>query len=63
MQKYTIQSQRDQADKLLYNILPERIAESLKQSNDTIAEEFNSATVLFADIVNFTPISARFKPA
>jgi class 3 adenylate cyclase len=62
LQKYTIQAQRDQADKLLYNILPERIAEKLKLSSETIAEEFNSATVLFADIVNFTPISARFGP-
>lgn len=62
LQKLTIQAQRDQADRLLYNILPERIAERLKQSNDTIAEEFSSATVLVADIVNFTPISARFGP-
>jgi adenylate cyclase len=62
LQKYTIQAQRDQADKLLYNILPERIAEKLKQSNETIAEEFHSTSVLFADIVNFTPISARFAP-
>src|SRR4030095_3748294 len=37
-------------------------AETLKQSNETIAEEFSSASVLFADIVNFTPISARFDP-
>src|SRR5215211_7854095 len=62
LQKYTIQAQRDRADKLLYNVLPERIAERLKESDETIAEEFNSATVLFADIVNFTPISARFGP-
>ena len=62
IQKYTIQAQRDQADKLLYNVLPERIAEKLKQGKETIAEEFSSATVLFADIVNFTPISAHFAP-
>jgi adenylate cyclase len=62
LQKYTIQAQRDRADKLLYNVLPKQIAERLKESADTIAEEFSSATVLFADIVNFTPISARFGP-
>ena len=62
LQKYIIQAQRDQADKLLFNILPERIAEKLKKSNETIAEEFSSASVLFADIVNFTPISASFDP-
>lgn len=62
LQKYAIQEQRNQADKLLYNVLPEQIAERLKQSRETIAEEFESASVLFADIVNFTPISARFGP-
>ena len=62
LQKYTIQEQRDQSDKLLFSILPERIAEKLKQGHETIAEEFSSASVLFADIVNFTPISARFDP-
>jgi class 3 adenylate cyclase len=62
IQKYTIQAQRDQADKLLYNVLPARIAEQLKRGTGTIAEEYNSATVLFADIVNFTPISARYAP-
>ena len=62
LQKYTIQAQRDRADKLLYNVLPKQIAERLKESDETIAEEFSSATVLFADIVNFTPISARFGP-
>src|SRR6266498_1079813 len=62
LQKYIIQEQRDQADKLLYNVLPERIAERLKHGPETIAEEFSSASVLFADVVNFTPISARFSP-
>lgn len=62
LQKYTIEAQRDQADDLLYNVLPESIAERLKQNRETIAEEFTSASVLFADIVNFTPISARFGP-
>jgi guanylate cyclase len=62
LQKYTIEAQRDRADKLLYNVLPKQIAERLKQSGDTIADEYSSASVLFADIVNFTPISARFGP-
>ena len=62
LQKYTIQKQRDQSDKLLFSLLPARIAEQLKQGQETIAEEFSSASVLFADIVNFTPISARFEP-
>jgi len=62
LQKYTIQKQRDQSDKLLFSLLPARIAEQLKHSQETIAEEFSSASVLFADIVDFTPISAHFEP-
>lgn len=62
LQKLTIQQQRDQSDKLLFNILPERVAEQLKQNDGVIAEEFDSASVLVADIVNFTPMSANFEP-
>jgi adenylate cyclase len=62
LQKLTIQQQRDQSDKLLFNILPERVAEQLKQNDGVIAEEFDSASVLVADIVNFTPMSASFDP-
>jgi len=60
LQKYDIRLQRDQVDSLLHNLLPGWIAEKLKQGNETIAEEYESASVLFADIVNFTPISAKF---
>ena len=49
----------DESDSLLRNILPERIADRLKVSNETIAEGFEAASVLFADIVDFTPMSAR----
>lgn len=60
LQKYDIREQRDKADKLLFNMLPKKIAEKLKQGDENIAEEFDTASVLFADIVNFTPMSARF---
>ena len=49
----------EESESLLRNILPARIAERLKVSNDTIAEDFDEASVLFADIVDFTPLSAR----
>lgn len=62
LQKLTIRFQRDQAEKLLYNLMPKRVAEKLKEGSETIAEEFASASILFADVVNFTPISARFGP-
>jgi len=59
-------SQRDmfqeKADTLLLNILPEEIAKILKIESRTIADQFDSASVLFADVVNFTPMSAKMTP-
>jgi adenylate cyclase len=45
------------AENLLLNILPGSIAERLKDSPQTIADQFPAASVLFADVVDFTPRS------
>ncbi len=50
------------ADELLLNVLPEAIATQLKESPGTIAELFEEVTILFADIVGFTPLSNRMAP-
>lgn len=51
------------SESLLLNILPEPIAKRLKQNyNTSIAEHFEEATVLFADIVGFTQLSAQISP-
>ncbi len=53
------------ANRLLLNILPAEIAAQLKeneQNTGAIASRFDSATVLFADIVNFTNIAAHTSP-
>ncbi|CUR30919.1 hypothetical protein PL9214290510 [Planktothrix tepida PCC 9214] len=47
---------------LLLNILPATIAERLKTDTSAIAEQFDEVTILFADIVGFTPLSTRVKP-
>lgn len=52
-----------QSDGLLRNILPDEIADRLKTSGETIADEYDSASILFADIVDFTPMSADMTPA
>jgi class 3 adenylate cyclase len=44
------------------NILPRKIAERLKQNQNPIAERFEQVTILFADIVEFTNLSARISP-
>jgi urea ABC transporter urea binding protein len=54
--------EQKKSEQLLLNILPEPIANQLKQNPGAIAEQFNEVTIMFADIVGFTPLSARLKP-
>jgi class 3 adenylate cyclase len=44
---------------LLLNVLPRTIADRLKRSPDVIADAYDEVTVLFADIVDFTPFAER----
>jgi class 3 adenylate cyclase len=44
---------------LLLNVLPRSIADRLKRSPDVIADTYDEVTVLFADIVDFTPFAER----
>ncbi|QHG17439.1 adenylate/guanylate cyclase domain-containing protein [Nostoc sp. ATCC 53789] len=53
---------QQKSERLLLNILPGMIAEQLKQQPTTIADSFMEVTVLFADIVGFTELSARTSP-
>ncbi len=57
-----LQREHEQSERLLRNILPEPIAIRLKQQVGRIAERFDDATVLFADIAGFTPLSAEMEP-
>ena len=50
------------SDDLLLNILPAAIVENLKKGESSPAERFESATVLFADLVGFTSLAARISP-
>jgi adenylate cyclase len=51
------------AENLLLNILPRSIADKLKAQTQPIADQFVSASILFADVVDFTPWSERRSPA
>jgi adenylate cyclase len=50
------------SEALLNNVLPMPIAARLKQDNATIAEGFQNASILFADIAGFTPFSEKISP-
>ncbi len=51
--------QQEKTETLLLNILPKLIAQRLKQNPGIIADNFESVTVMFADIVGFTNLSAQ----
>lgn len=51
------------SESLLLNILPKEIVSKLKEGHQTVAEYYESASILFADIVNFTPISSTLTPS
>jgi adenylate cyclase len=47
---------------LLLNILPEEIAQRLQAEPNAIADHFDDASILFADVVDFTPLASRLDP-
>ncbi len=55
--------ERDRSENLLLSILPTPIARRLEKGEELIADQFDHATVLFADMVGFTHLSARIKPS
>jgi len=57
-----LRAEQAKSEGLLLSILPKMIAEQLKQDQSAIAEQFEEATILFADIVGFTPLSSSMPP-
>jgi guanylate cyclase len=55
--------EQEKSELLLMNILPRSIAERLKAASQTIADHFDSASIVFADVVDFTPLSQGLPPA
>ncbi|WP_392538074.1 adenylate/guanylate cyclase domain-containing protein [Legionella sp. 227] len=53
----TLSRVNEENDLLLLNILPESIASRLKMGEKGIADEFPQASVMFADIINFTQMT------
>jgi adenylate cyclase len=54
-----LEAEQARSERLLLNILPVTIAERLKADQHNIADRHDEVTILFADLVDFTRISAN----
>ena len=54
--------ERAKSESLLLNVLPASIARRLKNGERPLADRFEEAAVLFADLVGFTPMSDQLSP-
>ena len=52
-------SEHIRSEHLLTNVLPVSVAKRLKAGEEPIADRVSAASVLFADIVDFTPLASR----
>jgi adenylate cyclase len=56
-----IEKEKQYSERLLKNVLPAEIASRLQSGATRVADQFESATVLFADIVGFGKITAQMR--
>lgn len=59
----SLSTEQEKSKNLLLNILPEAIVTRLQGGEKDISDAFGSVSILFADIVNFTPLSQEIPPA
>jgi adenylate cyclase len=57
-----LQAEQEKSEALLLNILPAPIAERLKAAARPIADHLVATSILFADVVDFTPLAQRLPP-
>ena len=58
-QSELLEAEMDKSEQLILNILPASIARRLRDGETTIADDYPAVSVLFGDIVGFTPLSAK----
>ena len=62
VQKAEIELERAKSDRLLLAMLPASIALRLRDDPGVIADQADEVTVIFADLVNFTPMAEQIPP-
>ena len=58
-----LRAEQAKSEAVLLNILPRPIAARLKAAAQPIADDFAAASILFADVVDFTPLAQRLPAA
>jgi len=54
--------EQKKSERVLFNVLPSKIAERLKNNQGLIADGYADVTVMFADLVNFTQLTEQMSP-
>ncbi len=57
-----IEEEKERSEKLLLNILPQFIAQELKEKSKVTTRRLKEVTVLFTDFINFSKISKELRP-
>jgi len=57
-----IAKERAKSEKLLLNILPRKVADTLKKKGKADSEMYENVTIYFSDIINFTKLSSGLEP-
>ncbi len=53
--------EKNKSERLLLNVLPRPIADQLKRFEGSLAQQFSSVTILFADLVSFSSHANQFQ--
>jgi class 3 adenylate cyclase len=56
-----IQREKAKSDRLLLNILPEKVANDLKEGGTTVPETYDSVTIFFSDLCSFTDLASKLE--
>lgn len=57
-----LEIEQEKSRNLLLNVLLQEIADILMEKEQTIAKHYNAASVIFTDIVGFTPLTEQMAP-
>ena len=60
---HRLRREQERSDALLNNVLPADAVERLRRGETVIADQYDELTVLFCDVVGFTPLATKLPPA